>query len=162
MGIVKNRVIHLLILIAGVLVLGAVIYFGKGVNDYLKWAKVKKASAVGGYPWCCGASQITGGMPGCVITSGVCSCPQCEALCDGSTYVQFVGQPSCKGMNFACISPGVKPSGVPILTSRQAILCGTSNMMTANSVAGTQSLAAYRVEKILDYYKVIIAGFKEK
>ncbi|MFA6393886.1 MAG: hypothetical protein WCW25_03385 [Patescibacteria group bacterium] len=158
---IKKILFQLLIAGAGVFILGAVIYLGIGVNDYLKWVKVKAAVAEGAFPWQCGAFQILGGMAGCTETQYGCTCKLCEALCNESTFVQFVGQPGCGGMNYACISPEVMPSGMPILMSSQAILAGTSNMISANGVVGTQSLAAHRVEKILDYFKVIIAGKKE-
>ena len=138
-------------------------YASIGIYDYSVWIGAKKAIAVGGYPWQCGAFAVGTVTPGCVITSGSCTCSMCNALCNGSTQVIFSGQAIC-GTTFACLGPEVVATGLPIASSKQAILAGTSNLLTGNAVVATQSVAANRVEKLINIAKkskdFIVAGFK--
>ena len=149
-------------------------YFGLAVRDYVKWAKVKKAIAAGGFPYQCGASKIINVTPMCKYTApGVCSCPLCPLVCDNSYQVDITPQQCCSigALNPAvvCISPTVvlantKTMGTPLEASigKQAIFAGISNMMVGNGVIATPSLAANTIEKILNWFKFAVASFKDK
>jgi hypothetical protein len=151
-----------------IFVLAIIGFLGYGFFDYFRWEKAKSAIALGGYPWECGAYQVTTVTKGCNLTSsGACvgagvPCAMCEEFCLDTTQVIFAGQPGCMGAEFACISPDVIETGVQLAFSRQAILAGPSNLMTANSVLATQSIAGYSIEKFANWFKYIIAGHKDK
>ncbi|MFH1822806.1 MAG: hypothetical protein ABH830_03840 [Patescibacteria group bacterium] len=136
-------------------------YFGYGIKEYFEWIKIKQTVADGGFPWQCGVYEMTLVQEGCTRScEGKCCCPLCDLLCDMSTQINFLGQENCK-TNFACVAREVIPKGRPLITTRQAILAGTSNLITANGVVATQSVAANRTEKIIDWFnKVYIAFFE--
>jgi hypothetical protein len=158
MGI-KKKVILISISLVLIGILG---YLGKGASEYFAWINAKEAVALSGFPWQCGAFQVLAVQPACTETPLGCTCMLCEAMCDESTQVTFAGQANCLA-TFACISPEVIPKGGPILTSRQMILAGMSNLITGNGIVGTQSVAASRIEKIISFFdRYIIAGFKDK
>lgn len=161
MAMVKAK--KILFMIGGVIMICAVAYLSYGTIEYGKWLQTKQAIAEGGFAWTCGVPEIVSRQPGCTQScSGKCCCAACDPLCDGSTYVIFKPQPVCK-INFACISPTVPVKGGSIMTTKQAILAGTSNMLSGpTSVVATQSLAANRVEKLAIWVdKYIIASFKD-
>lgn len=148
--------------VISVLILAVFCLLAYGAKEYYDWELVKTTVAEGGFPWQCGAYQITTVQKGCVMTNASCSCSFCQALCVGSTQVVFAGQENC-GTTFACIAPEVIPSGGPLETSEQAILAGTSNLITGNGIVATQSVAANYFEKIYAWAdKYIIAVINDQ
>ncbi|MDP2709327.1 MAG: hypothetical protein Q8O93_04800 [bacterium] len=157
-----------------VVMLVAAAYAGWGVYDYTKWVETKKAVAAGGYPYQCGASKIINVTPLCKYTQpGVCSCLPCALACDNSYQVDIIPQPVC-GVgalvpSVVCINPAValanaKTMGTPLEFSigKQAIFAGITNMMQFNGVIATPTLAAGRVEKIVDWFNYAVASFRDK
>jgi len=167
----RNKYVKISIVI---IVLGALVYVGWGVYDYAKWIKTKKAVAAGGFTYQCGASKIINVIPLCRYTApGVCSCPLCPLVCDNSYQVDITPQAVCSvgALNPAvvCISPTValantKTMGTPLEASlgKQAIFAGISNMMAGNGVIATPSLAAGRIEKMVNWFDYMIASFRDK
>lgn len=138
-----------------------------GGFDYYKWVQTKKAVAAGGFTnlYAGTLGTIT---PGCVITSGSCTCSLCND-CGCTTYSQALitmGQEVNMGALNICVSETVQVKGTPlIMASGKQFIAGslTGKCLTANSVLATPSLAASNFEKILSFVdKYIIAGFKDK
>jgi len=135
-----------------------------GLHEYMGWLGVKRAIAVGGYAFTCGVPTKPIVTPGCAETQSGCTCTLCNALCVGSTQLQYTGQPVCgMGISYACVGPMARIMGdMPLISTQQLILAGTSNLLSSpNDIVATQSLAAYRTEKVLDMFRFIIAGFKD-
>ena len=157
-----------------IIILGILAYAGLGIYDYVKWVKIKKAVAAGGFTYQCGASKIIKVQPNCNYTpAGACTCALCTALCTNSTEVDIMPQEVCSigSMNPAvvCVSPDVIAAnsltmGTPLEASagKQAIFAGISNMMSGNGVIATPSMAASNIERIVNWFGFLIASFKNK
>ncbi|NTU98944.1 hypothetical protein HGA64_02975, partial [Candidatus Falkowbacteria bacterium] len=127
-------------------------YLAKGVLDYFEF--VKAANAIGAYPWTDASSKISYVQPGCTRSCmGKCCCAMCDASCEGSTQVNFMGQ---KGSTFACIPPSVVPKGggtMPMING-SIILAGVSPVMVTAEAIPTA--AASRVIFLVEAWHKIV------
>ena len=133
----------------------------KGIYDYAEFKSVEAAAT--GFPVECGIVRTGVIIPGCVRVEGKCTCQFCEASpCDGNTEVQFQAQPTDKcSTNFFCIDKSfANYTGGPPKTGDQAIVGATSFIITQNAVYGTPSVAAKGIDKALNWFDQVIAGFR--
>ena len=141
-----------------------IIYIGFGVVDYLEYEEAK--AAVSGFPLECGIISTTLVIPGCNRGAlGKCTCLMCEASpCSGHTEIQFLAQstPKCT-TNFFCVDPSFTGyTGKMPSPGDQAIVGATSYIIMGNAVYGTPSIAVRGIDKVVNWFDYIIAGFREK
>ncbi len=154
----KNKKIFVLAVIA----MSFVLYVSMAFFDYLEWEKNKALVAGGGYSWQCGIPQMMSVMRGCQVTQAGCTCEMCNAQCEANTQIMFLGQAGC-ATNFACLAPGTIERGVPLEMTKQVIIGSLKgNLISPNDIVATQSLGAYRIEKVKDFFNgIFIAGGKD-
>jgi hypothetical protein len=159
-----SRIIILLLIVA------LVIFLISGVFDYYKYRKAAAEAAGAGYPWQCGAMKVTYIQMGCTQScEGKCCCLLCDANCEGTTEMDFIGQENCGAAVNVCVSPEVLVKGgaktVEECNGKQAIFAGVSNlMMNGNAVVACPgSVAASNIDRLVNWLdKYIIAGFRDK
>ena len=160
----KNK--KIILSITSLVVIIFITYATIGISDYLQWTKTKQAVATGGYPWQCGVTKVISVIPGCTRSAaGKCTCAFCDMACEGTTEIQFIGQPIC-GVNFACVFPGVpvRGGGTTLMNGvgKQAILASTAgNIITTNGVVAMPSGIALKVNKVVGLIDYVVAKFKK-
>lgn len=139
-----------------------IIVLMKGIYDYVEFKGAEAAAS--GFPVECGIFATGSIIPGCVRVEGKCTCQLCEASpCDGNTEIQFQAQPTAKCQtNFFCVDKSfANYTGGPPKTGDQAIVGATSYIITQNAVYGTPSLSARGIDKFLNGFDYLIAGFRD-
>lgn len=163
----KKRIIWL---IAGIAIISLILLIVPGIVDYLDYQKAVEAA--GGMPWQDGGkitmvgSHVLVGGP-CVLdtpatspTTCAISCPLVTGAlgpaCAGYIEIDTVGQ---LGTTFIAAPIGFvyKGGGAHPVAGMQFIAGGATNI--SPWVIGIPGASASRIQKLVDSFKVIIAGF---
>ena len=156
----KKRIIWLIV---GVAISGFVVCGGIGIFDYFEYRNV--VNATGGMPWQ-DAGTVSMYQPVCVSTppDGVCkNCLMCgpvtgNYICASYSEIQFTGQ--LGGMKVCPLQGFVyKGGGTMPMVGQGMIVGGVSDIMPY--VIGVPSVSASRIQKLVDAFNYIIAGFKD-
>ncbi|MBU4256876.1 hypothetical protein KKC04_00500 [Patescibacteria group bacterium] len=159
----KKRIIWL---IAGIAIISLILLIIPGIVDYLDYQKAVEAA--GGMPWQDGG-KITIVREPCVLdtpatspTTCAISCPLVTGAlgpaCTGYIEIDTVGQ---LGTTFIAAPIGFvyKGGGAHPVAGMQFIAGGATNI--SPWVIGIPGASASRIQKLVDSFKVIIAGFED-
>ncbi len=152
--------------IVGVTIISLILLIIPGVIDYLKYRNVVKA--IGGMPWQDGGT-ITMVREPCILdtpasspTTCAISCPLVTGVlgpaCTGYIEIDTASQ---HGTTFLAAPTGFKyiGGGTHPTANMQYISGGSSNAMPwAIAIPGK---GAIRIQKVVDWFDYIIAGFKD-
>lgn len=160
----KKRTIWL---IAGIAIISLILLIIPGIVDYLDYQKAVRAA--GGMPWQDGG-KITMVREPCVLdtpaifpTTCAISCPLVTGAlgtaCAGYIEIDTTGQ---LGTTFIAAPIGFvyKGGGTHPVAGMQFITGGATNI--SPWVIGIPGASASRIQKLVDSFKVIIAGFRGK
>ena len=159
----KKRIIWLVV---GVVVVSFVVYVGTGIFDYLEYRSVVRAT--GGMPAQDGG-KITMVREPCILdtpasspTTCAVSCPLVTGavgtLCTGYIEIDTTGQLGttfiAAPVGFTYLGGGTHPTA-----NMDFLYGGASNIQPW--VIGIPSASAMRIQKVIDWFDFIIAGFRE-
>ena len=160
---IKKKTIYLIILVC---IISFIIFLIPGVIDYLEFKQVAKA--VGGMPWQEGGT-ITMVREPCILdtpatspTTCAISCPLVTSVwgpaCMGYIEIDTVGQ---YGTPFIAAPVGFvyQGGGTHPTAGMQFLVGGASNAQPW--VIGIPGATAIKIQKIVDWFNYVIAGFKK-
>lgn len=159
----KNRLMK----ITGILFIILVVYFGSSITDYFKFTKI--ADSASGLP-VQDAGKITFVREPCILDTPAIDPVNCLVSCPlvtlvwESACVNFIELDTISQHGTEFISSPVemvyRGGGTHPVAGMSYIFGGASNAIPW--VIGIPSAGASRIQKLVDIYNFIIAGFKSK
>lgn len=154
----------------GLVFAGLLLFIGNGVADLIKWNKTKEAIAGGGLcdMWC-DAGKISLVRELCVLDTPASDPVTCAISCPlvtgavGPACVDYIELDLASQLGTAFIGVPLqfvyKGGGSHPVAGMDYIAGGTSNISPVD--IGIPSTAAFRTQKLIDKFKIVLASFKD-